>query len=165
MPTLPAHATRFCVDRDAVELPSSLRRPASQPRDSPDEEQDEAVQAPLHGSQPDAPDAHQLVGLVVAKSSGPAAGRHGAVVEPSGTEQSRAEPSGAKLEEALTHSFTLSSSSFFLRGRSHVRTSAAAVNISHPRTPYTRCTAHVMRFPCRIKMCRVVRRTNVILLK
>lgn len=54
--------------------------------------------------------------------------------------------------DSLLHSL---SSSFFLWGRSHGRTSAAAVNISHPHT-HTHTLAHVMRFPCRKRnLCKV----------
>lgn len=138
---LPGHTRSAWPRCGETSLQVAATRP---PSDSPDEQQDEGVQAPLHGSQSHAPDAHQLVGLVLAESCSTAAERHGAA--------------GQRREEALTHSFTLSSS-FFLWGRSHGRTPAAAVNISHPHT--RACTSNEISMQKKKSVqSRVVHPTN-----
>lgn len=120
------------TDAGRVAVRDAGRQLRWNPRDdttthSPDKQQDEAVQTPLQGAEAHALDAHQLVGLILAQS-GRAAARH---------DQLRANSEGGRRRNL----WLIPSLFSFLCGRSHVLTSAAAVDISPPQ-------AHVMRFPC-----------------
>lgn len=97
---------------------------------SPDKQQDESVQTPLNGAEPDALDPHQLVGFILTQTADTAT-RHDPL-------QRLCLLVGCwALFFRWRRNLWLISSPFFLSGRSHVQTSAAALNFQHPYSTQT----------------------------